>query len=181
MSEIERIAKKVAVQIKMLQDHDLMRSKHFNGLIDKEIARKKPRVTYLEAHNKEFNESIRIGEASYKMMELTTEWNTIKAKLDASSGEDGTTEDPKAFAEALSELRAIDTKHLFRMCSLIKSNRRWRKFDTPLRNDLLNQYEFMRRVYKNAPKFLKRMGRSEAQRIGDQKRSASMKMRWGCF
>jgi hypothetical protein len=179
MGEIERIDKKVKVQLTMLQDHDLMRSKHFNGLLDAENAREKPRVTYLEAINHSFNESIRIGEASEKMMKLTTEWNVIKAKLDKSSGEDGTTADPVAFAAALSELKAIDTKHLFKMCSLVKSKRRWRKFDTPLRSDLLNQYEFMRRVLKNAPKFLKRMGMSEKQRAAADAASFRMKMRWG--
>ena len=179
--EVERIDKKVKEQLRMLDEHDLMRSKHFNDRFDEENAREKPRVTYLEDIDHSFNESIRIGEASRKMMELTTEWNTIKARLDASSGEGESVADPVAFAEALSELRAIDTKHLFKMCSLIKSKRRWRKFDTPLRSDLLNQYEFMRRVLKNAPKFLKRMGRSDAQNSAADANSRRMKMRWGGF
>lgn len=181
MGEVERIDKKVKAQLIMLQEHDLMRSKHFNDKLDAENAREKPRVTYLEEINHAFNESIRIGEASEKMMRLTTEWNTIKAKLDAASGQDGTKADPVAFANALSELQAIDTKHLFKMCSLVKSKRRWRKFDTPLRTDLLNQYEFMRRVLKNAPKFLKRMGRSDAQNAAADASSRRMKMRWGGF
>jgi len=115
------------------------------------------------------------------MMELTTEWNLIKYKMDQSSGENRSTADPIAFADALSELESIKPKVLFELCSKVKANRYRMKFDTPLRSDLLSQYEFMRRVYKNAPTFLKRMNMSDKQRAAAQRQSLNMKMRWGSY
>jgi hypothetical protein len=165
----------------MLDAHDKMRTEHFESKLKAENEREKPRLTYLEDINKAFTDSIRIGIASRDLMNMTTEWNLVKRGLDETSGLDGAKSDPIAFAEALSELRSIKPKELFELCAKVKARKRWRKFDTPLRSDLLNQYEWMRRVYTNAPKHLKRMGRSDAQNSASDAASLRMKMRWGSY
>jgi hypothetical protein len=181
MSEIKRIDEKVKQQLKMLDEHEEMRNSHFEELIAKENAREKPRVTYLAELNKKYADSKLITEASRDLMQFTTQWNTVKQKLDESSGLEGTEENAEVFAAALAELQEIKPHDLFKKVARVKRIKRWRKFDTPLRTDLLNQYHFMQRVYKNGPKFLKRMGMSEKQKAAADSASRRMKARWGSF
>jgi hypothetical protein len=181
MSEIKRIDKKVKQQLVMLTEHEEFRDKHFEDKIAEENSREKPRITYLEEINKSYSDSKLITEASRDLMEFTTQWNTVKKKLDESSGEEGSIANPEVFEAALAELIAIKPHDLFKKVARVKRIRRWRKFDTPLRSDLLNQYAFMQRVYKNAPKFLKRMRMSDKQRAAADSASRRMKARWGSF
>ena len=186
MKEIKRIDAKVKKQLKMLDEHETMRDSHFQGKLDEENARKKPRIGDLAYINADLDNSKRITEAARIMMEFTTEWNKVKAKVDAASEFDGTkysskVETAKLFDKHLKELQSIKPKELFKLCSRVKIIRTWRKFDTPLRSDLLSQYEFMKRVYKNAPKHLKRMRMTHNRREGYESSAASMRMNWGSF
>ena len=182
MDKIKSIEEQVFKQLDMLDmldAHDEMRNNHFNKLINNENEREKPRITYLDSINKDFTNSLRIGVAARDMMNLTTSWNIVKLKLDEASGLDGAKSDPISFAKALSELVEIRPALLFELCAKVKANRGWRKFDTLLRSDLLNQYEWMKMIYTNSPKHLKRMGKSDAQNAAADQASLRMKIRWG--
>lgn len=179
--EVKRIDTKVQEQLKMLDSHEKMRDEHFTKLIAEEEAKEKPRVTYIQAYNKAYEDSKRITQASREMMEFTTKWNLVKEKLDVSSGLDGAKEDPEAFSKAFNELCDIKPYDLLDKVKRVKQIRRWRKFDTPLRKDLISQAEFMRRVYNNAPKHLKRMGMSDKQKTAADNSSIRMRARWGSY
>lgn len=178
--EIQRIDDKVKLQLEALTAHEEFRDNHFKGLLEKENSRDRPRITYLDAINYSHNNSKLITEAARELMEFTTQWNLIKKKLDESCLE---SENPNdlVFESALEELIDIKPHDLFKKIARVKRIPRWRKFDTPLRTDLINQYEFMQRVYKNAPKHLKRMRMSERQRAASDNASFRMKMRWGGY
>lgn len=174
--EIKRIDDKVQVQIQMLNEHEERRSDYFASRFAEENSRLKPRITYIESIQTSLNNSMLITEAARELMLFTTEWNTIKKKLD-----DSCESDDVAFEKALKELEAIKPKNLFDKIARVKRIPRWRKVDSPLRTDLINQYEFMKRVYTNAPKHLKRMGMSDRQRAAADSASHRMKMRWAEF
>jgi hypothetical protein len=172
--EIKRIDEKVQVQIQMLNEHEARREEIFASKFEAENSREKPRITYLESIQTSLNNSTLITEAARELMMFTTEWNMVKKKLD-----DSCESDDIAFESALKELVSIKPIDLFTKVARVKRIPRWRKVDSPLRTDLINQYEFMQRVYKNAPKHLKRMRRSDAQNAAADNASRRMKMRWG--
>lgn len=174
--EIKRIDEKVQVQIQMLNEHEARRSDYFASRFAEENSRLKPRITYLESIQTSLNNSTLITEAARELMMFTTEWNMVKKKLD-----DSCESDDIAFESALKELVSIKPIDLFTKVARVKRIPRWRKADSPLRTDLINQYEFMQRVYKNAPKHLKRMRMSDRQRSAAEDASRRMKMRWGGF
>lgn len=174
--EIKRIDEKVQVQIQMLNEHEARREEIFASKFEAENSREKPRITYLDSIQTSLNNSTLITEAARELMMFTTEWNMVKKKLD-----DSCESDDIAFETALKELVSIKPVDLFTKVARVKRIPRWRKADSPLRTDLINQYEFMQRVYKNAPKHLKRMRMSDRQRSAAEDASRRMKMRWGGF
>lgn len=178
--EIRRIDEKVQAQLAMLEEHCTNRDAYYEGKLQRERDRLRPRITYIESIERAFQQSRLITDAARELMLITTQWNLVKAKLDASSA-DSDNPDDMLFEEALAELVSIKPTELFKQAAKVKSLRRWRKKESPIRNDLLNQYEFMKRVYKYAPKHLKRMRMSEAQRVAADRASVRMKMRWGGF
>jgi hypothetical protein len=178
--EIKRIDQKVQAQLDALTFHEKELDSYFEKRLSEENERERPRVTYIESINTSRNNNRLITEAARELMEFTTTWNLVKEKLDASCLESDQP-DAEAFAVALAELVEIKPKDLFKKIARVKRIPRWLKKNTPLRSDLLNQYDFMQRVYKNAPKHLKRMGMSEAQRNAADAASFRMKMRWGGF
>lgn len=178
--EIKRIDAKVQAQLKMLDQHCANRDAYYANCLREEQARQRPRLTYITAIEDSFSKSKMITDAARELMLITTKWNLIKAKLDESSADSDNPNDI-AFEQALAELISIKPTELFEAISMVKRIRRWRKLESPIRNDLLSQYEFMKRVYKYAPKHLKRMRMSEAQRNAADRASARMKMRWCGF
>lgn len=179
-NEIKRIDQKVQAQLAALTVHEQELDVYFENKLKEENEREKPRTTYLQSIRDSQNSNRLITEAARELMEFTTTWNLVKSKLDASCL-DSDKPDAEAFATALNELIDIRPQELFNKIARVKRIPRWLKKNTPLRSDLINQYEFMQRVYKNAPKHLKRMGMSEKQRAAADKASFSMKMRWGGF
>lgn len=177
--EIKRIDQKVQAQLEALTVHEQELESYFQERLKEENERERPRVTYIESIEYSRNNNLLITEAARELMEFTTTWNLVKKKLDESS--ELKAENAEAFAAALAELVEIKPKELFAKIARVKRIPRWLKKNTPLRSDLINQYEFMQRVYKNAPKHLKRMGMSEKQRAAADKASFNMKMRWGGF
>lgn len=178
--EIKRIDEKVKAQLDMLTEHVEYNEAYFTRRREEENSRERPRVTYLESIDTSHNNSKMITDAARELMEFTTQWNVVKEKLDKSSLE-GECPNAEAFESALMELKEIEPKELFKKIARVKRIPRWMKRDSPIRKDLINQYDFMKRVYKNAPKHLKRMGMSEAQRAAADSASFRMKMRWGGF
>ncbi|MFW9951018.1 MAG: hypothetical protein ACFFKA_12950 [Candidatus Thorarchaeota archaeon] len=177
--EIKRIDEKVRVQLQMLNEHESRRDEYFKEKFREENSRPRPRITYIQEIEYRLMNSKLITEAARELMEFTTEWNTIKKGLDDSC--DMETGDPDRFERALIELENIKPRDLFDKIARVKRIPRWRKLESPLRTDLINQYEFMQRVYKNAPKYLKRMRMSEAQRRAADSASLRMKIKWGSF
>jgi len=184
--EVNRIDNKVKKQLKMLDEREAVRDAYYARKIAEENERPKPRLTQIAAYEAGLANSKRITEAARVMMEFTTKWNLVKAKLDAVSEFDGTkysskVETSNQFEKHLRELQSIKPKELFKLCARVKMIPRWNTPDDPIRTDLLSQYEFMRRVYKNAPKHLKRMRMTHARRKGYDSSASAMRMRWGCF
>ena len=173
--EIKRIDDKVKSQMEMLKEHTKMRAEFLAKKLDGET-----RVTYLKdlETRKLFGE--RLDKASLQVMEITTAWNLIKKEMDESCMESDNPDADK-FEAAMWKILDIFPREAADLASKIKMVRRWYKFETPLRTDLLNQIDFMRRVKKNAPKHLKRMRMSPAKRRAADKQSFNMKMRWGSY
>lgn len=173
--EINRIDEKVKVQMEMLVSHT---EKRANLIAEKRDG--ETRVTYLQDLDKRELFGQRLDEASLIVMQMTTEWNMLKKQMDESCS-DSENPDPDKFSEAMEKMASIFPKKASELAAKVKMTRRWWKFESPLRNDLLNQIDFMRRVHKNAPKHLKRMKMSDKQRAAADAASLRMKMRWGGF
>ena len=163
------------MQLKMLKEHSKKRT------ADIKLGRKgEERTTYIAFLDKMEVFGDRLDRASEMMMKMTTEWNTDKAILDKHSLMHGDC-NVKKFAAALKRMEKLyhKNKEMRTLATKVKQTSDHWVMDEPLKNDLLNQVDFMRRVHKNSPKELKNMKRTPEQREGNRQRSISMSMRWG--
>lgn len=179
--EIKRIDDKVAQQLTMLEEHE----QKIQDLHDKNMAKEiegKNRKGVIESLEARLLNSQRIIEGSRIVMEMTTEWNEIKEIMDQTSGMvEGSKEDPDKFEKAMKKINKLFPEKAGDLVKKIKMRKRWLKLETPLRNDLINQIDFMRRIKKNSQKHLKRMRMTPNQRAAADNQSFAMKMRWGAF
>ena len=109
------------------------------------------------------------------LVRLMDEYNKLKKKQDAAFEK----EDVDSFEDYHFKIKTlVHSTNLFTVGPVVLRNKRWLKIVTPIRQESIKKYTFIKRALDNGEKWLKKAKMTPAQRMKSQRASANMKSRW---